>query len=40
MRKYSKPEMKIVVLSTEIFMALSSELNEKETGDNYFFDNF
>lgn len=38
MKKYRKPEMKIVVLSTEILMAISGGYEETESGDNFFDD--
>ena len=38
MKKYSKPEMKIWALSTEILMAISGVLDVTESGDNFFDD--
>ena len=40
MKKYSKLEIKIVALSTEIWMAVSGVLDVTESGDNFFFDDF
>ena len=38
MKKYSKPETKIVALSTDILMAISGVFDETEAGDNFFSD--
>ena len=38
MNKYSKPEIEIVALSKGIFMAVSGEPDETESGDNFFED--
>ena len=38
MKKYSKPNVKLVELSTEILMAISGGFDDTETGDNFFSD--
>ena len=38
MKKYSKPNLEIVEISTEILMAISGGFDDTESGDNFFSD--